>query len=275
MGSVYEAVDERLHREVAIKIMSGQYFGNREALRRFDREARAVARLSHPNIVSVFDYGPLEGQGAFLVMERLHGLTLRATLANQKRYPPTGALAWSARLIEAVAAAHSQNIIHRDLKPENVIVIARTGAPDSLKVLDFGLATFRTTEGPESLRVSGTGMMMGTPAYMAPEQMLGQATSAKSDLFSLAIVLYEIVTGVRPFAAHPLDRLSEIARGLPGSALDGSMLRHVLARCLEEDPGRRYATVADAQHDLAPALQEFVTQHRQSSVEADIDNASA
>ena len=257
MGAVYDARDDRLRRQVAVKLLLGRNFGNRDALRRFDREARAVARLSHPNIIAVFDYGTLAGQGAFLVMERIHGRTLREVISSHAEHPVRGCVAWIEQLFDAIAAAHAHGVVHRDLKPENVIVVREPGGRDQIKVLDFGLASVQNTANDETATVTMPGIVMGTLAYMAPEQMAGLPVDKRADIFSLGVIVFEILTGRRPFSANPLIRAAEVARGIPEAALDDERLRHALSRCLEDDPGRRYATSAEARDVLRPAIAAF------------------
>jgi eukaryotic-like serine/threonine-protein kinase len=257
MGAVYEAVDERLHRRVAVKVMLGSRFGIPDALRRFQREARAIARLSHANIISVFDYGVLPAQGAFLVMELARGRTLRAELADHRSFPPSQCPVWIEQIMNGVIAAHAQGVIHRDLKPENVLVTPHDGSRDGIKLLDFGLARFRcSTDEEETATASVSGVALGTLAYMAPEQMLAQQVDERADLFSLGVMVVEILTGRRVFSENPARRLIEIHEALLPPILDDDRTRAVLTRCLAANPRDRYASVAEATHDLLPAIKE-------------------
>src|SRR5690606_19773968 len=150
MGAVFEAHDLRLERTVAVKVLLGRAFGRRAALRRFHREARAAARLSHPNIVSVHDYGSLEGDGAFLVMERVRGVTLRERLAGAPAMATSEAADWFDPVLAALVAAHEAGIVHRDVKPENVMGRCDPPTVGSVKLLDLGLARFHEADlGPE------------------------------------------------------------------------------------------------------------------------------
>ena len=257
MGAVYDALDLRLQRSVAVKLLLGRDFGDRDALRRFDREARAVARLNHPNIVAIFDYGTLTtkgaAKGAFLVMERLHGRTLRAVLSEQTTHPPPGSTVWIEQILDAVEAAHAHGIVHRDLKPENVFV-ATSEDRAQVKVLDFGLATVRAAPGDETASVTMPGVVIGTLAYMAPEQMSGEQVDGRADLFALGVLIVEVLTGRRPFSANPLTRAAEVCRGLTPDVIEDKRLREGLARCLAPNPSERYSTVAEARKTLLPAL---------------------
>ena len=172
MGAVYEAADLRLSRSVAVKIMLGRAFGDRQALRRFEREAQACARLTHPNIITVFDFGAVGADGAFLVMELVEGRTLRPELNRRGHLPGPVAAAWFEQICEGIAAAHQRQVIHRDLKPENILIAATATGGEIVKVLDFGLAKMRTA-GDETAGLTHPGVVMGTAGYMAPEQLTG------------------------------------------------------------------------------------------------------
>jgi GAF domain-containing protein len=203
MGAVFRARDMRLDRDVALKVVRAELLSDPGARTRFRREAQLVARLQHPSIVSVFDYGTLPDGGAFLVMELVRGRDLRKILRERGRFPPDAAVRLMRAICGAVDAAHAAGVLHRDLKPENILL------PDEgieAKVLDFGVAKL-VSETPaesaqETLTVAGT--PIGTPAYMAPEQLAGAAVSARTDLFSLGVMCYELLTGELPFGPGPL-----------------------------------------------------------------------
>ncbi|MDE3136214.1 MAG: protein kinase, partial [Acidobacteriota bacterium] len=217
MGEVYRAVDTRLGRAVAIKTAREQFSA------RFEREARAIASLNHPHICTLYDVGP-----NYLVMELVEGETIAALLKNGP-FPVKTALLYASQILAALAEAHEKGVIHRDLKPGN-IMIAKSG----VKVLDFGLAK---SEQDDTLTASH--MVMGTPAYMAPEQREGKPADARSDIYSFGCVLYEMLTGARVGLRR---------RRLPSPKLEG-----VVSRCLEEDPGRRWQSVTDLERELAVA----------------------
>ena len=167
MGTVYEAADLRLARSVAVKVIRGRWFGDRQALRRFEREAQACARLTHPNIVTVFDFGAVGADGAFLVMELVRGRTLRREIDHRGHLPAGVAAMWFEQICEGVAAAHGQHVVHRDLKPENVLIAATATGGEVVKVLDFGLAKVRTAS-DDTDGFTSPGVVMGTAGYMAP-----------------------------------------------------------------------------------------------------------
>jgi TolB-like protein/Tfp pilus assembly protein PilF len=259
MGEVYRARDNRLHREVAVKVLPEQLAGDGDALARFEREARAIAALSHPNLLAIYDFGA-DGGISFAVTELLHGQTLRALLA-------TGALPWrkaadlGAALADGLAAAHSRGIIHRDLKPENVFLTAE----NRIKILDFGLArwvrdgavgTEDATSAPTTPDPTRPGTVLGTVGYMSPEQVRGEPAGPASDLFAFGCVLSEMLTGRPTFTgASAFDRMAAILRDEPASPSRESPdvpaeLDRIVARCLEKSPARRPASAAE----LVPIL---------------------
>ena len=197
MGEVYRARDTRLDRDVAIKVLPALSTGEPEAEARFEREARATAALSHPNICTLFDVGHVDGR-RFLVMELLEGETLRARLARGP-FDLDTLLDHAIAVADALDAAHARGILHRDLKPGNMFITAR----GTLKLLDFGLA--KTAVAPEATtaiarEVTEGGTVVGTVAYMSPEQLRGDPIDARSDVFSLGLVLYEMATGQHAFS---------------------------------------------------------------------------
>jgi GAF domain-containing protein/predicted Ser/Thr protein kinase len=212
MGAVYCAHDMRLERDVAIKVVRAELLSDPDARTRFRREAQLVARLQHPGIVSVFDYGTLADGAAFLVMEYVRGRDLRAVLRADGPMPPDRV----ARLLTAIAApvdsAHQLGVLHRDLKPENILLPENdAGAGVGAKVLDFGVAKLLGGEGaaPENETLTLAGQPIGTPAYMAPEQLAGAPVTTRTDVFALGAIAYELLTGTPPFGRGPLV---EIAR---------------------------------------------------------------
>jgi tetratricopeptide (TPR) repeat protein len=215
MGEVYRAVDTRLGRAVAVKIAHTQF------IQRFEREARAISSLNHPHICTLYDVGP-----NYLVMELVEGETIAARLTRGV-FPTTAALLYASQILAALAEAHDKGIIHRDLKPGN-IMIAKSG----IKVLDFGLAKSGQDE-----TVTVSGMVLGTPAYMPPEQRAGKPADARSDIYSFGCVLYEMLTGARV--------------GSPRKRVLARKLTKVVNRCLEEDPGRRWQSVAELEQELS------------------------
>jgi serine/threonine protein kinase len=256
MGHVFRATDTRLDRAVAIKVLPEHRWSDPQLRHRFEREARALSSLSHPNLCSLYDIGELAQSGGtipYLVMELLEGETLRDRMASG-RIGMRKALMWAAQIAHGLGAAHQKGVIHRDLKPENVFITQG----DLLKILDFGLALTEPT-GTDTLTLVRTqpGMVMGTAHYMSPEQVRGVTLDARSDLFSLGIVLFEMLTGEVPFHARsPVETMNAILIDEPPDigALVSPILEAVeelVWRCLEKDPARRFSSA----RDLAFALE--------------------
>jgi eukaryotic-like serine/threonine-protein kinase len=252
MGEVYRARDPKLDRLVAIKVLPPQLAESATALARFEREAKAVAALSHPNILLIFDFGR-EGTTVFAVMELLDGETMRQKLAAP--IPIRKAVEYGVQIARGLAAAHAKGIVHRDLKPENVFVTA----DGRIKILDFGLA--RQTLGfagsdatvpPTIERHTDPGTVLGTVGYMSPEQARGEPGDQRSDLFSLGVVLYELVSGRRAFQRDTAaETLTAILRDDPPELAAASAsdvppaLARVIQHCLEKNPAERFQSASD------------------------------
>ena len=279
MGAVYEATDLRLNRRIAIKILSAKMFGNREALRRFEREAQTSAKLSHRNIIRVYDYGLLGTGGAYLVMELVSGETLAALIKREGCIPPQTAADYFNQLLEAVKAAHAAGIIHRDLKPANVIISKEANGQLHVRVLDFGLAKIKVsdlgdTNNPTAVMTT-PGTVMGTIGYMSPEQLMGEAVDERTDLFSVGVMVVEALTGRRPFRGNVYtELLSSIVHGSfhlePGSK-EAERLDAVLQKCLAKDREGRFSSAGEMQRELILAIREYPLPSTQqwSSSEAD------
>ncbi|MHC4991896.1 MAG: protein kinase domain-containing protein [Planctomycetota bacterium] len=259
MGEVYRAHDQRLSRDVAVKVLPEEVASHPDRLARFEREARTVAGLNHPNVVVLHSIEEKDGI-RFITMELVEGEPLDV-LVTPGGLPLSKILDLAIPLADALVAAHERGVVHRDLKPGNVMV-TREGR---VKVLDFGLAKLTTAEpggAPGTLAptaelpISGEGQMLGTVPYMAPEQVRGEAVDARTDLFSLGIILYELATGRRPFrGATSADVLSAILRDAPEPlpsvrAELPAELEHIVSRCLEKDPRGRYQTALDVGNEL-------------------------
>lgn len=256
MGAVYRATDLRLGRDVAIKVLSGSMFGDQEALRRFEREARASAKLNHINIITVYDYGRLNG-GAYLVMELVKGRTLRAHMNERGRLNPVLIAEWFNQIFEGVKMAHQANIIHRDLKPENIFVCDNEGK-EILKILDFGIAKVKPTEEVTGDSLTMPGTMIGTLGYMPPEQLCGEAIDERSDIFALGVMVIEAFTGRKPFQGKTLgEMMIAVLRGsyrLEGSSPDIKILDDALQRCIAKSQAARFSSVAEMQAELIAIL---------------------
>ena len=257
MGAVYEAADLRLLRSVAVKIMLGRAFGDHRALRRFEREAQVCARLTHPNIVTIFDFGGIGADGAFLVMEYVHGRTLRREFERRVGLPGAVAATWFGQICEGIAVAHEHDVVHRDLKPENILIATTAVGGEVVKVLDFGLAKVRAAA-DETGDLTHPGVVMGTAGYMAPEQLIGSEVDHRVDVFALGVMAAEAIMGTRPFTGRTHAELRQsIVRHpltLGGEAAERRRLEAVLRSATEADPARRYPTVRALAADLIPAL---------------------
>jgi tRNA A-37 threonylcarbamoyl transferase component Bud32 len=251
MGAVYRARDMRLDRDVAIKVVRAGLLDDAETRSRFRREAQIVARLQHPGIVSVFDYGTFPDGSAFLVMELVRGEDLRRVLRREGALPSDRALQLLVATSQAVQAAHREGVLHRDLKPENILVLGDQAQP--VKVLDFGVAKVladKTNEETGIRTLTGTGAILGTPAYMAPEQLRGGTVDARTDVFSLGVIAYEMFTGDLPFGRTSLWDIGRLqAEGMrPMQGSREPVPAHVetaVRRALSLEPGERPASAAE------------------------------
>ena len=257
MGEVYRARDERLHRDVAIKVLPARFSQDEQALARFEREARAVAALSHPNILSIHDFGRENGH-VFAVTELLEGHSLREAL-EEGPLPPRKAVEHASKIAEGLAAAHERGLVHRDIKPDNVFLTE----DGRIKILDFGLAAPVEVEPdradpttPTISRFTQPGTVMGTVGYMAPEMVRGKGADHRADIFSLGVVLYEMLTGVKPFhRGSAAETMAAILREDPPELSDTNPaispgVDRVVRRCLEKDPSQRFQSARDLAFDL-------------------------
>lgn len=255
MGEVYLAEDTRLKRMVALKVLPSGYGADEEGTRRLMQEAKTASVLNHPNILTIYDIGEIEGQ-YFVASEFIEGLTLRDLLRTTSPVDLSRARKIFSQICAALTAAHSAGIVHRDIKPENVMI-----RDDGLvKVLDFGLAKL-AAGAPEKLYLDGghatnRGMILGTVAYMSPEQVRGKETDARSDIWSMGVLLCEMLTGALPFEGETTsDRIAAILKNDPDLPYPGmhdlpNSVMQVIAKSLEKSPSRRYASVAMMAEEL-------------------------
>jgi eukaryotic-like serine/threonine-protein kinase len=257
MGTVWVGEHTLLGRRAAIKVLLPEFTSREEIVQRFFNEARAVTAISDPGIVQVFDFGHALGS-AYIVMELLEGEAMDARLRRIGRFAPVDAIRLMAQVATSLGAAHAKGVVHRDLKPENIFIVgdpAVTGG-ERTKILDFGIAKLGGTE--SSGVKTRTGMVMGTPVYMSPEQCRGAAAiDARSDIYTLGCVLFTMVCGRPPFESDATGDLIIMhvrdAPPVPSSLVPGlpAELDAFIARCLEKDPDRRFQTTADVVHGLA------------------------
>src|SRR5712691_6743130 len=239
MSEVYRAKDPRLNRDVAIKVSTLQFS------ERFEREAKAIAALNHPNICQIYDVGP-----NYLVMEFIEGTPLHGPL------PLDRALRYAVQICDALDAAHKKSITHRDLKPANILVTA-----SGVKLLDFGLAKIGTASAPfapdaatQTMDFTEVGTVLGTAAYMSPEQAKGEQTDARSDIFSFGVVLYEMLSGRRAFSKNSaIETMAAIVRDEPAPLDAPSSLSAIVTRCLRKLPASRFQTMNEVRAALEQA----------------------
>lgn len=262
MGEVYRAHDARLGRDVALKVLPTMAAQSDSARKQFHREAQAVAVLSHPNIRSLYDVGEADGR-VYAVMELLDGETLRTRLARGP-LPYHKAIEIAAAIAAALAAAHARGIVHRDLKPENIFITAS----GYVKVLDFGLAKMQQPLETNATMLGTQGILAGTPGYMSPEQVSGKDVDARSDLFSLGCVLYELASGRRAFERKTVaETMAAILNDEPPtSEAVGVDLGRVIAHCLEKHPDGRFQSA----QDLAFHLESLLHSARPQNTRADL-----
>src|SRR6266536_3335918 len=268
MEEVYRARDTKLDREVAIKVLPEKLAADAAALARFEREARAVAALSHPNILGIYDLGRDDGI-TYAAMELLRGETLRERL-EEGALPQRKALEYALQIAHGLAAAHEKGIVHRDLKPENVFVTSA----GRVKILDFGLAKVSSAQPDEtrSPTVAATepGTVMGTVGYMSPEQVRGRPADHRSDIFSLGAILYEMLAGKRAFRGESaVETMNAIlTRDLPEPSGPAEvdlppLLDRIVRHCLEKNPEERFQSIRDVAFDLETASGTTSTATRQ------------
>jgi serine/threonine protein kinase len=282
MGAVYQATDFRLNRNVAVKILGSSLFGDAQALRRFEKEAQTSARLIHPNIITVHDYGVLNTGGAYLVMELVEGETLGARLRRNRRIPSILTAEWLTQMLAAVGVAHAQAVVHRDLKPDNIFVAEDIHGRQVIKVLDFGLAKIkqmdeRNSQNATMVPLTSPGVVMGTIGYMSPEQLTGEVVDQRSDLFSLGVITVEMLTGRRPFQGKTYhELLSAILNQqyvFEAALATATSLKIVLQKSLAKDASDRFSSAAEMQEQLIPAIREHA--RTEESHAADLNQETA
>lgn len=262
-GTVYKAVQELIGREVAIKVLHDYLVSDDEFIKRFRQEAKASSRLSHPNIITIYDFGLIpEGQRPYIAMDLLIGTPLSDLLSQIERLPLEEAIPVFSQVCSALGEAHRQGVVHRDVKPENIVLVERSGQKLFPIVVDFGIA--RLMEESDAAKITRTGTVCGSPTYMSPEQCTSSKVDHRSDIYSLGVVIYEVLTGEVPFHSDELVRVMAMHLSDPPTPLNQvkpglmfpEMLEEVVYKSLAKNPDQRYQSM----EDFATALEESLTQ---------------
>jgi serine/threonine-protein kinase len=269
MAQVFRAVHLGLDRPVVIKLMHSSMPSMDTAMKRFEQECKVTAKLSHPNVVSVFDVGTLEGRRPYLVMEFIQGESLRDYLDREISMSIKDAATVIMQACSGLAEAHAQGIVHRDLKPENIMLRERPDRPDWVKIVDFGIAHLK--QGGQ--RLTRTGIAIGTVDYMSPEYLSDKPIDHRSDIYALGIILYEIIAGRCPFLAETPEAV--MAKHLWGTPMPlshfrpelpaGCMFDQVAEKALHKEPEDRFQSVNDMRDDVERAFREYMNLSKESS----------
>jgi len=261
MAQVFRATHIGLERPVVIKLMHSSMPSMDTAMKRFEQECKVTAKLDHPNVVSVFDVGTLEGRRPFLVMEFIQGESLRDYLEREGKMSIKDASTVMMQVCSGLAEAHAQGIIHRDLKPENIMLRERSDRPDWVKIVDFGIAHLK--QGGQ--RLTRTGIAIGTVDYMSPEYLSDKPIDHRADIYALGVILYEVIAGRCPYAAESAEAV--MAKHLWGTAQPlsyyrtelqpGCIFDQIAEKSLLKEPEDRFQSVSDMRNELQRALQEY------------------
>jgi serine/threonine-protein kinase len=271
MGAVYRARHLSMDRPVAIKFLQQRLVEDEAARVRFHTEARAAVKLSHPNAISVTDFGQTAEGVVYIVMELLEGRTLREIVSREAPLETARAISIMLQASDAVAAAHDAGIIHRDLKPSNILITQSADQPAAVKVLDFGIATFSADDDEEATALAHTHTIIGTPRYMSPEQHNGNDLTPAADVYSLGVILYEMLTGMVPFsgstpaeiaqkhANNPPHPLREIVAAIPED------VEHDVMHALEKQPADRPPNAGAFRRELLDTAERLGLEHHLKS----------
>lgn len=258
MGAIYKAKHLMTGAKIAIKVLHPHLARQATNVKRFEQEARAASALSHPNLVVVYDYGTTPKNIPFLVMELIEGVNLSQTIRDHGALPIDRLLVIFWQAADALAHAHKRGVVHRDIKPSNMILTATDDGTDFIRIVDFGIAKLTAIDGAATQELTKTGDIMGSPMYMSPEQCLGEALDARSDIYSLGCVMYEALTGQPPFlGSNAVQTIFKHINEMPRRPRDvrkdlhiPGELEGVLFRTLQKEPNQRYANMDEVRNDL-------------------------
>jgi serine/threonine-protein kinase len=261
MGQVYLAEHIAIERRIALKVLRAEYAHRGEMVTRFQQEAISASRIKHPNVLDVFDFGRLDNGCFFLAMEYLEGNDLAEEMGRRRVIDPINGVRIALEVCRGLGAAHAKGVVHRDLKPENVFMQRTSDGEETIKIVDFGIASLRTNEeaaGAQRRRLTRTGMIFGTPEYMAPEQAAGKRADHRADIYALGIMMFEMFTGAVPFtdetflgvlSKHATEVPPAMSSILPELAIS-PQLQSVVMKALAKNPDERYETMADFAHAI-------------------------
>lgn len=264
-GTVYKAVQELIGREVAIKVLHDYLVSDEEFIKRFRQEAKASSRLSHPNIITIYDFGVIpQGNRPYIAMDLLVGTPLSDLLAQEERLPYKEAIPIFIQVASALGEAHREGVVHRDVKPENIVLVERSGQKLFPMMVDFGIA--RIVEESDAAKITRTGTVCGSPTYMSPEQCTSSKVDNRSDIYSLAVVVYETLTGEVPFHSDELVRVMAMHLSDPPTPLNQvkpglrfpDELEECVYKALAKSPDQRYQTMEEFAEALEAAMNQPV-----------------